>query len=617
MFVTLMYHIVDRRIDAAIAVSETAFEAQLRHLRRDGCDLLTLERAIRIVRGEEAAPERGVLVTFDDGYADNLYAAMPRLREHGVEATMFVPTAYIGQSNAWNTRATYSIRHLDWRELQRWLALGGRIGGHTHAHERATEVSPPQLRASIDENGRLLAERLGVTPAAFAYPYGTLSAEAREAVAARYEIAFSVEEGSWDPCADRFAINRMAVDHHYDVLTFARELERRFAGTTGRRGSPGPAAPTPVPVREPPAGAPRVVIVTARDDDVLRYPPAARLVDLLEHGVDAHLVHDGRHADFPAWDDATLRARVHPPPLGLRGGRPRAQLLAGLLAALARRPLRLSAALARSGRRPLRYQRAIVAALDPDVVHLPAGSSLPGWLRMRGALRGRFLAPAAPETVGRADALFTSPGSDEAFGVATCVPALFDRRPFRHGLSPTDAPGGPLSLVAVGPVTWQAGYEHLVHAVRLLLDRGVPVECAIVGDGEHADAVRYAIGQLSVGHAVTFVAEGGEGELADQLLAADVLVNPAVAPARPRLLAAAQSLGLVLVTTPFPGWGSEPGLEVAPRDAAALADALERVACHPEVRSDLAQAARRRAAALPGIGDQLARFRELTLELAR
>ena len=228
MFVTLMYHIVDRRIDAPIAVSEEAFEAQLAYLRRADYEILSLSDVLRIVAGTQPAPPRGVFVTFDDGYADNLHAALPRLREHGIEATMFVPTAYVGESNAWNQDARYRVRHLGWKELGRWVDGGGRIGGHTHDHASVLRVGLDELRVSLELNKRLLEERVGQDVRAFAYPYGHVTDEAVAAVATLYDVAFSVSQGSWGHRTARFALNRLAVDHQYRVRELADSLERLF-----------------------------------------------------------------------------------------------------------------------------------------------------------------------------------------------------------------------------------------------------------------------------------------------------------------------------------------------------------------------------------------------------
>jgi peptidoglycan/xylan/chitin deacetylase (PgdA/CDA1 family) len=38
-----------------------------------------------------------VVVTFDDGYADNLYEAKPLLEHYGIPGTFFVVTGYLAQ----------------------------------------------------------------------------------------------------------------------------------------------------------------------------------------------------------------------------------------------------------------------------------------------------------------------------------------------------------------------------------------------------------------------------------------------------------------------------------------------------------------------------------------
>jgi peptidoglycan/xylan/chitin deacetylase (PgdA/CDA1 family) len=86
---------------ALLAVTPDNFRAQLRFL----------EERYPVVRFEEdwsRLRERAVVVTFDDGYADNVLEALPILEEVGVPATFFVATGSVGTS-----------REFWWDELER------------------------------------------------------------------------------------------------------------------------------------------------------------------------------------------------------------------------------------------------------------------------------------------------------------------------------------------------------------------------------------------------------------------------------------------------------------------------------------------------------------------
>lgn len=56
--------------------------------------VLSLTEAIRGLR-ERMLPSRALVITFDDGYADNVEVAAPILRRHGMPATFFVATGFL------------------------------------------------------------------------------------------------------------------------------------------------------------------------------------------------------------------------------------------------------------------------------------------------------------------------------------------------------------------------------------------------------------------------------------------------------------------------------------------------------------------------------------------
>jgi peptidoglycan/xylan/chitin deacetylase (PgdA/CDA1 family) len=57
---------------------------------------VSLEQVAAALDGGPRLPARPLLVTFDDGYRDNLTAALPVLRERGIPMTVFLATGFVG-----------------------------------------------------------------------------------------------------------------------------------------------------------------------------------------------------------------------------------------------------------------------------------------------------------------------------------------------------------------------------------------------------------------------------------------------------------------------------------------------------------------------------------------
>lgn len=84
------------------------FDRQVRWLKTN-FDVVA-PRDLSFVRARGAG--RHVLITFDDGYADNYHEAFPVLRAHGVPASFFVATGFIdAPSTPWWDRIAWVVRH--------------------------------------------------------------------------------------------------------------------------------------------------------------------------------------------------------------------------------------------------------------------------------------------------------------------------------------------------------------------------------------------------------------------------------------------------------------------------------------------------------------------------
>jgi hypothetical protein len=80
-------------------------------------------------------------------------------------------------------------------------------------------------------------------------------------------------------------------------------------------------------------------------------------------------------------------------------------------------------------------------------------------------------------------------------------------------------------VLAAAPLHWSAGYDDLLAAVRLLLDRGVPVSLRVEADGPARERFLFGVTDLGLEAAVALVEPAADDP---DLPAADVVALAAV-----------------------------------------------------------------------------------------
>jgi peptidoglycan/xylan/chitin deacetylase (PgdA/CDA1 family) len=170
----------------------------------------------------EKIPERSVLITFDDGYADLAVSAFPTLRAAGFSAAVFVVTACIGGWNSWEDPVGMGgQRLLDEQSIKEWSARGIEFGAHSRSHTDLTKLDSGQL---VDELGGSRVDLEGIVGRevqAFAYPYGGWDARSRRAAASAFSLAFTTQEGVNRPGDDPHLLRRTMVQGNDSEIDIA------------------------------------------------------------------------------------------------------------------------------------------------------------------------------------------------------------------------------------------------------------------------------------------------------------------------------------------------------------------------------------------------------------
>jgi peptidoglycan/xylan/chitin deacetylase (PgdA/CDA1 family) len=224
----LMYHKVNDLWPNPITVPTAVFGEQMTLLGELGYVTVSLDAVRDHYVDGVPLPERAVLITFDDGYRDNLENAFPILAAHGYPAVVFVPIAYLDDSRPLPheeplVRAGIHNPTLTWELLPELEAGGVRIEAHGIGHRRLAELSPDEALREITTSKFRLEERLGREVEAYAYVKGSRADYRPEHASlvqqAGYKLGFTAVSGANTLDTDRFQLLRYNVEP-YAARTF-------------------------------------------------------------------------------------------------------------------------------------------------------------------------------------------------------------------------------------------------------------------------------------------------------------------------------------------------------------------------------------------------------------
>lgn len=233
-----MYHSIAARSSPAFrryCVDPGAFAEQMMSVVSSGYQTLTVSELVSARASGQELPERTLVLTFDDAFADFHRSALETLTRHGLKATLYVPTNYVGGTSRWLSAEGEGDRPvLGWSALAEVAAAGVEVASHSQSHAQLDLLSPAALHAELVDSRRALEDRLQREVTSLAYPFGYHTPRVREAArAAGYRSACAVRDLSSTPADDPHALNRLTVSNGLS----AHDLLQCLAGPNRRAGA--------------------------------------------------------------------------------------------------------------------------------------------------------------------------------------------------------------------------------------------------------------------------------------------------------------------------------------------------------------------------------------------
>jgi len=202
----VMYHYIRNasksdRVGWNLSVAPATFREQVQWLSEHGYTTMTMREADLVLAGKHPAPDRPVVLTFDDAYRDFYTTAAPILREFGFTATNYVPTQLVGSNG-----------YMEWSEIQELESEGFEMGAHSQFHVDISKTTADRAKIEVLGSKADLESHLGHPVVDWAYPYGGVNVASAKLVAdAGFWSATTTQPGSWHDPKQMLYLSRVRI----------------------------------------------------------------------------------------------------------------------------------------------------------------------------------------------------------------------------------------------------------------------------------------------------------------------------------------------------------------------------------------------------------------------
>ncbi|WP_411343850.1 polysaccharide deacetylase family protein [Paenibacillus sp. WLX1005] len=192
-----------------------AFEKDMQYLHDNHYHTATLQELEQYVDEQKTLPENTVVLSFDDGYQNNMIYAYPIMKKYGFHATMFVVGSKIqSTTQTFNPSKTSYVSRAEMKESSDVFEFNS----HTYnLHFKAPLHCGDDYAAGMDQDkfmadDKIMRAQAGIDTPYFAYPFGDFRMQMIYALKeSGYRMAFTVHQGFVRPGDDPYQLKRLTV----------------------------------------------------------------------------------------------------------------------------------------------------------------------------------------------------------------------------------------------------------------------------------------------------------------------------------------------------------------------------------------------------------------------
>ena len=203
-------------------VNVREFQKQVDYL-RNNYKIVSLSDITQFVRTDLVLHKKFVSITFDDGYYDNYLNVYPYFKKHGLPASIFISTGYIGKMM---TLDNITLRMLDWNEIREMNKNNICIGAHTIRHKNLTMINLEEAKDEILGSKEEIEKRIGEKVNFFAYPFDQYNDKLNKIIQSiGFKNSFN-GSGLIRPNDNPYHLNRVSMNKSINFLMFKIRLTK-------------------------------------------------------------------------------------------------------------------------------------------------------------------------------------------------------------------------------------------------------------------------------------------------------------------------------------------------------------------------------------------------------